>query len=259
MVKKRVDKILFIIQEGKLLETVNEHAEEKGKVLLIDDEIMHRKLIKTVLGINKYTFTEAENGSQALDFVKNDEFDVILIDLNMPGLSGFDTIKELKKLEKGIQTPIIMVTAQSSLKGLIEGIELGAIDYIVKPFSHDEIRAKVNAIYKFHRMRKELSSKQAELERLKLLQQTVVTLSHHINNALSSISLYIQTVDPNDPEKVKAFIKITQEQSNKIIAVVKSIEEMAKKSDITLVDYPGTTSEMLDISEIMKKYLDKKP
>jgi DNA-binding response OmpR family regulator len=239
-----------------LSDSSNNPTQVKGKILLVDDEIMHRKLIKTILGINKFDFTEAENGFQAIDLIKEKDFDLILIDLNMPGITGAQTIQKVKSMEKGAHLPIIMVTAQSNLKGLIEGIELGAIEYIVKPFSHDELRAKVNAIYKFNIIQKEVLKKETEIERLKLLQQTVVTLSHHINNALSSVSLSLQTVDPNNPDKVKNLIKITTEQSNKILAVVKSLEEMAKKADITLVDYPGATSEMLDISELMLKYLN---
>lgn len=233
-------------------------AEQKGRIMLVDDEMMHRKLIKTILGTKKFDFVEASSGNEALENFKREEFDVVLMDLNMPGLTGTETIREIKKLEKGKETPIIMVTAQSNLQGLIEGIEFGAIEYIVKPFSHEELRAKVTAIYHFHRQRVELAGKQAELERLKLLQQTVVTLSHHINNALSSVSLFLQTVDPNDPEKVKELIKVTQSQSNKILAVIKGMEEMAKNADIRLIDYPGATSEMLDITELIKKYTENK-
>lgn len=233
-------------------------VEIKGKIMLVDDEMMHRKLIKTILGSKKFDFVEASSGNEALENFKREEFDVVLMDLNMPGLTGAETIREIKKLERGNQTPIIMVTAQSNLQGLIEGIEFGAIEYIVKPFSHDELRAKVMAIYNFHKQRVELAGKQAELERLKLLQQTVVTLSHHINNALSSVSLFLQTVDPNDPDKVRELIKVTQSQSNRILAVIKGMEEMARKSDIKLIDYPGATSEMLDITESMKKYIENK-
>jgi DNA-binding response OmpR family regulator len=233
-------------------------AEQKGKIMLVDDEMMHRKLIKTILGAKKFDYVEASSGNEALENFKREDFDVVLMDLNMPGLTGTETIREIKKLEKGKETPIIMVTAQSNLQGLIEGIEFGAIEYIVKPFSHDELRAKVMAIYNFHRQRIELSGKQAELERLKLLQQTVVTLSHHINNALSSVSLFLQTVDPNNPEKVKELIKVVQGQSNKILAVIKGMEEMARSADIRLIDYPGATSEMLDITELMKKYIENK-
>jgi DNA-binding response OmpR family regulator len=233
-------------------------AEQKGKIMLVDDEMMHRKLIKTILGAKKFDYVEASSGNEALENFKREDFDLVLMDLNMPGLTGTEAIREIKKLEKGKETPIIMVTAQSNLQGLIEGIEFGAIEYIVKPFSHDELRAKVMAIYNFHKQRVELSGKQAELERLKLLQQTVVTLSHHINNALSSVSLFLQTVDPNDPEKVKELIKVVHGQSNKILAVIKGMEEMAKSSDIRLIDYPGATSEMLDITELMKKYIENK-
>ena len=135
---------------------------QKGKIMLVDDEMMHRKLIKTILGAKKFDYVEASSGNEALENFKREEFDVVLMDLNMPGLTGAETIREIKKLERGKETPIIMVTAQSNLQGLIEGIEFGAIEYIVKPFSHDELRAKVMAIYHFHKQRIELAGKQVQ-------------------------------------------------------------------------------------------------
>jgi CheY-like chemotaxis protein len=232
-------------------------AEQKGKIMLVDDEITHRKLIKTVLGSKKYDFIEVSSGIDAIELFKTEKFDMVLMDLNMPGLTGLEAISHIKKLERGLETPIIMITAQSNLQGLIQGIDYGAVEYIVKPFNHDELRAKINAIYNFHKQRSELANKQTELERLKLLQQTIVTLSHYINNAFSSVSLFLQTVDHNNPEQVKELIKVVENQIGKVLAVIKGMEEMAKNSDIKLVDYPGATSEMLDIADMMKKYIEE--
>jgi DNA-binding response OmpR family regulator len=150
-----------------------------------------------------------------------------------------------------------MITAQSNLQSLLQGIDYGAIDYIVKPFNHDELRARINAIYNFHKQRLDIANKQTELERLKLLKQTIVTLSHHINNAFSSVSLFLQTVDPNNPGQVKELLKVVENQISKVLAVIKGMEEMAKNADIKLVDYPGATSEMLDIADTMKKYIEE--
>jgi len=232
-------------------------SEQKGRIMLVDDEITHRKLIKTVLGAKKYDFIEVSSGLDAIELFKTEKFDMILMDLNMPGLTGIEAISQIKQLKRGVEIPIIMITAQSNLNGLIQGVEAGAVEYIVKPFNHDELRAKISAIYNFHKQRSELANAQTELERLKLLQQTIVTLSHHINNAFSSVSLFLQTVNPYDPEQVKELIKVVENQIGKVLAVIKGMEEMAKKSDIRLVDYPGATSEMLDIGDAMKKYMEE--
>jgi len=232
-------------------------TEQKGRIMLVDDEITHRKLIKTVLGTKKYDFIEVSSGFDAIELFKTEKFDMILMDLNMPGITGLEAITQIKQLKRGVEIPIIMITAQSNLHGLIQGIESGAVEYIVKPFNHDELRAKINAIYNFHRQRLELANTQTELERLKLLQQTIVTLSHHINNAFSSVSLFLQTVNPHNPEQVKELIKVVENQIGKVLAVIKGMEEMAKKSDIKLVDYPGATSEMLDIGDAMKRYMEE--
>jgi DNA-binding response OmpR family regulator len=222
--------------------------ESKGKVMIVDDDMMHRKLIRTVLGSGNYDFVEISSGIDAIETFKTANFDLILMDLNMPGLNGLDAINQIKQLDKGIEIPIVMITAQSNLHYLIQGLDYGAIDYIVKPFNHDELRAKVKTVYKFSKQRLELANKQAELERLKLLQQTVVTLSHHINNAFSSISLSIQTIDYNNYEDVKGLTGLVQNQMSKVLAIIKGMQKMAQNSDIKLIDYPGSSSEMLDIN-----------
>ena len=239
-------------------ETQSEMKQEpKGKIMLVDDETMHRKLIKTVIGSKNYDYIEASSGLEAIEIFKTEKVDLILMDLNMPGLTGIETIGHIKKLDRGIETPVIMVTAHSNLDGLVQAIDYGAMEYIVKPFNHDELRAKVNAIYKFSQQQAELSNKKIEMEKLKLLQQAIITLSHYLNNAFSSVSLLLQTVDYNDTEKVKDLMNIVEKQIIKVSAVIKGMEEMAKSTNIKLTDYPGATAEMLDIDDFIKKYMNE--
>jgi len=230
--------------------------EPKGRIMLVDDEKNHRKLLRATLG-SKYDYIEVSSGLEAIEMFKTEKFDLVLMDYNMPGLTGTEAISHIKKLDRGIETPIIMVSALSNLQNIIQGIDYGAIEYIVKPFNPDELRAKINAIYKFSKQQQQLAIKQAEIERLKLLQQTVITLSHYVNNAFSSISLSIQIVNTNDPNNVKELIKLVESQINKVLAVIKSIKEMAQNADIKLIEYPGAEYEMLDINETMNNRLSE--
>ncbi|MFD2829368.1 response regulator [Corticicoccus populi] len=113
------------------------------KILIVDDEERIRKLLNMYLARENYEITEAENGKQALELALNEEFNCILLDLMMPELDGIEVAKSLRK-EKS--TPIIMLTAKGEENNRVEGFEVGADDYIVKPFSPREVVLRVKAI-----------------------------------------------------------------------------------------------------------------
>jgi two-component system response regulator ResD len=113
------------------------------KILIVDDEERIRKLLNMYLARENYEITEAENGKQALELALTEEFNCILLDLMMPEMDGIEVAKRLRD-EKS--TPIIMLTAKGEENNRVEGFEVGADDYIVKPFSPREVVLRVKAI-----------------------------------------------------------------------------------------------------------------
>ncbi|CAM4165288.1 response regulator transcription factor [Jeotgalicoccus halotolerans] len=113
------------------------------KILLVDDEERIRKLLNLYLTREGYEITEAGDGREALEFALNNDFHCILLDLMMPEMNGIEVAKELRK-EKS--TPVIMLTAKGEEADRVEGLEVGADDYIVKPFSPREVVLRVKAI-----------------------------------------------------------------------------------------------------------------
>ncbi|QQD85431.1 response regulator transcription factor [Jeotgalicoccus sp. ATCC 8456] len=113
------------------------------KILLVDDEERIRKLLNLYLTRENYEIVEADNGKDALSIAMNEDFHVILLDLMMPEMDGIEVARELRK-EKS--TPIIMLTAKGEEADRVEGLEVGADDYIVKPFSPREVVLRVKAI-----------------------------------------------------------------------------------------------------------------
>ena len=113
------------------------------KILLVDDEERIRKLLNLYLTREGYEITEAGDGKEALELALNEDFHCILLDLMMPEMDGIEVAKELRK-EKS--TPIIMLTAKGEEGDRVEGLEVGADDYIVKPFSPREVVLRVKAI-----------------------------------------------------------------------------------------------------------------
>ncbi|WP_404453232.1 response regulator transcription factor [Oceanobacillus kapialis] len=114
-----------------------------GKILVVDDEERIRRLIRMYLEREEYEVEEADNGKDALELALSNEYDVILLDIMMPEMDGIEVCQELRK-EK--TTPVMMLTAKGEETNRVQGFEIGADDYIVKPFSPREVVLRVKAL-----------------------------------------------------------------------------------------------------------------
>ena len=112
-------------------------------ILVVDDDDGIRSLVKKFLNENNYLVTTADNAEDALEKIKIINFDLIILDIMMPGKSGLEFIKENKK---EIETPIILLTAKGEVKERVEGLEIGADDYISKPFEPRELLLRIKNI-----------------------------------------------------------------------------------------------------------------
>ncbi|MGY4690161.1 response regulator transcription factor [Salibacterium sp. K-3] len=117
--------------------------DKESKVLVVDDEDRIRRLLKMYLEREEFMVEEAENGEEALDAALNNDYDVILLDLMLPGMDGEEVCRELRKSKA---TPVIMLTAKGEESNRVQGFEVGTDDYIVKPFSPREVVLRVKAI-----------------------------------------------------------------------------------------------------------------
>ena len=115
------------------------------KILIVDDEELIREVIKEYCEVEKYQVFEAEDGTIALDIVKDNDIDLIILDIMMPKLDGYSTYKEIKKLRN---IPTILLSARSEEYDKLLGFDLGVDDYMTKPFSPKELIARIKAITK---------------------------------------------------------------------------------------------------------------
>ena len=114
------------------------------KILIIEDEIALQQTLKLNLELEGYQTFTCGNGAEAISDVKKIAPDLILLDIMLPVLSGIEIYKELKKLN--IQIPVIFLTAKNNVQDKIEGLKLGADDYITKPFDLEELDARMHAL-----------------------------------------------------------------------------------------------------------------
>jgi putative two-component system response regulator len=116
---------------------------EKVVILLVDDEPRNLKLLEAFLGAFPYKILKATNGEEALSLVEKEEVDLILLDVMMPGMDGFEVCRRLKSREKTRLIPIVLITALDDLESRVTGMESGADDFISKPINRMEILARV--------------------------------------------------------------------------------------------------------------------
>lgn len=113
------------------------------KLLIVDDEPKIREVIREYAEFNGYEVTEAADGMSAVGLCKLNEYDLVILDIMMPKLDGFEACKKIKEIR---DTPIIMLSARSEEYDKLHGFDLGIDDYVVKPFSPNELMARVNVI-----------------------------------------------------------------------------------------------------------------
>ena len=114
------------------------------RILLAEDEYDLRKALEVIFKHNNYSIDLVKNGEEALDYVDTITYDVIILDIMMPKMDGLTALKKIR--ERGIKTPVLMLTAKSQIEDRVVGLDSGADDYLSKPFASKELLARVRAL-----------------------------------------------------------------------------------------------------------------
>lgn len=114
------------------------------RVLICEDEVDLAEGLSTILKSNKYSVDTVYDGQQALYFLENENYDVVILDIMMPKIDGITVLKTIRA--KGNKIPVIMLTAKSEIEDKVEGLDFGADDYLTKPFNTKELLARLRAI-----------------------------------------------------------------------------------------------------------------
>jgi len=121
------------------------------KILLLEDDIILQEIIKEFLEDNGYSVEAFYDGERALEAIERDSYDLLLLDINVPRISGFEILSYLRDI--GNQTPTIYITSLSSIKDLQKGFSLGADDYLKKPFDLEELAIRIEHISKIYNLK----------------------------------------------------------------------------------------------------------
>jgi two-component system KDP operon response regulator KdpE len=122
------------------------------RILAVDDEPPIRRFLRTSLTAQGYNVLEAEDGQSALDLLRRNAVDLVVLDLGLPGMDGFEVIKRLR--DSGSAVPIVVLSVRTDEAGKVRALDLGADDYVSKPFGVDELLARIRAALR-HRLQQE--------------------------------------------------------------------------------------------------------
>jgi signal transduction histidine kinase len=141
-------------------------ADEIPTILLVDDDRRNIESLSNYFMLSKFHIIVAQDGEEALRTVKTVQPDLILLDVVMPGINGFETCQQLKANEATRDIPVIFMTGLRELKTKIEAFQAGGVDYLSKPFSYEEVMARVNVHLALRKLQRQLQQQNDELQTL---------------------------------------------------------------------------------------------
>lgn len=201
------------------------------KILVIDDEEELRELVSESLQLNDFETLEATNGKEALEIIKNNKFDCVISDIEMPEMTGVELLKEVKKID--ITLPVIMLTGVKKLQVAIDVMKLGAQDYLVKPINIEELLLSINRGIEYRRLRDLNIKLQKENEEYqKHLEEMVQKRTLQLEEAIfSSLLLLTSTIEAKDP--------YTKGHSNRVRLISMDIAKKMNlsKKDLSILEY----------------------
>jgi DNA-binding response OmpR family regulator len=211
------------------------------KILIVDDDKINGQQLKLRLEKKNFNCTHALSGEECLEILKKNEYDCLLLDIMMPGISGIDVLKDIRKHTNNFELPIIMVTAKDQSEDIVEALHYQANDYIQKPVNIDVAIARINT----QLMLKELFHESMQGKQLQTVNTMVTTLNHEINNPLAIAIGNLTIMAAKEPnERIDKCLKAL----NRITDIVKKIEELVASNEMNEINYSPAIN-MFDLSD----------
>jgi two-component system, sensor histidine kinase and response regulator len=209
------------------------------KILVVDDQPINVELLKRKLEKEGIEILAAYSGQEALDIVSRNKPDLILLDVMMPDMDGIEVCQRLQADEDSRQIPVIFVTARNSKEGKLEGLGVGAVDYITKPIDLDETLARVQTQLRFVKINREvidLQRRLVEARRAATIGAVTQGVAHNLNNLLGVVLGYLDLIKAHHdkPEQVKKNAQSVENAVQRIVAIIKQLSSLVVKSRLPL-------------------------
>lgn len=169
---------------------------ESPHLLIVDDVAQNIQILATMLTVDPYRISFAQRGITALELLEKERFDLILLDVQMPEMSGFEVCKAIKALPHLSDIPIIFLTAYAAPQQSVLGFQAGAVDYITKPVEPLELRARVKTHLELKRARDQILAQNKDLQQLNYEKSQLLRfVSHDLRNPLTILSAGLDFLD----------------------------------------------------------------
>ncbi|MBI1931827.1 MAG: response regulator [Ignavibacteriales bacterium] len=198
---------------------------EKNKILIVEDEEDSRFIYERLLVKNGYEIKSVNNGEEALEIIGDFKPSIILADWTMPKLNGIELCNIIKSKEEYKLIYFILLTARTSLKDRVEGLDTGADDYLVKPIDNQELVARIRSGIRIHNLQNELKN----IEHDKAIIELACTIGHKINNPLSSLKMSVESLKDeidSTKEKFNDDFYVIEESLKRIQEFVKDLQNL---------------------------------
>lgn len=237
----------------------------KAKILVADDEPVNLQLLMNQLTLEGYDVVTASDGKEAIEMIYNHSIDLLILDVMMPKMSGYEVCKQLRKDYSLMELPILMLTAQNQMRDKLLSFEVGANDYLSKPCDKQELLSRVRTLVKMKNLNQELFALNLNLEgkikdRTKTLKkvnkelskanfnlksvtesrrQLLANISHELSNPVTLIHTYLQAIQNNLIEADDDYFKnIVDEKMKRLNRLIEDLSELSilesKKTNLNL-------------------------
>jgi DNA-binding response OmpR family regulator len=198
------------------------------KILIVDDEPINLEFFDVMLSKLGFEVIQASDGEEALDKVKSDHPDLIMLDNIMPKLSGWKVTRILKTQEEYAEfadVPIIMFSAMDDVRDKIEGFELGIEDYIIKPFNFSEVLARIRAVLRHRTLAKTMVGKERRLARIESLNKSLIYFTSHLEKPVKALLESTTDIDSSDKAGVENFVQNVKEEATEVLATLQGLKD----------------------------------
>lgn len=200
----------------------------ESKILIVDDVVENIQVAMNILKEESYEFSFAKNGEDALHLLQEDKFDLVLLDIMMPGIDGYEVCRRMKKDPLLLDIPVIFLTAKADIDSMTKGFDVGGLDYITKPFHADELLVRVKTHLNLHRAKQLLAQNNLTL-------QTKMDVQHR---------RILSELEENQKDMIFVLTELVESISDE---TGKHIKRVAEYSRLLAHYHPSLTQEDADI------------
>jgi two-component system sensor histidine kinase/response regulator len=220
-----------------------------ANILIVDDNIKNLQVLGNALYSSGYLISVAKSGKQALQLIEKNLPDLILLDIMMPEMDGYETCKQLKASPSTAQIPVIFLTAKNETEDLIRGFQSGGVDYITKPFNREELLVRVKTHIELKKSRETILEQSKQLQKLNAAKDKLfAVISHDLRDPIGTLEASLKILK-DDPEFLKQHLDELINMTSDTKTMMEDLLNWSKNQQAAI----SITPKRIDLHELIKQ------